>query len=369
MKIAMFGIKGIPVPAGAENVAEQVGSRLVERGHKVTVYVRPHYTPLSLKEYKGMRFIHLPSIPTKNLDAISHGFLSSLAVLGSHVDIVHIHLTGNSIFALLPRLFGIKTVVQSHGLDWQRAKWGPLAKRLLKLSDYSTVYFPNATSAVSKKMTDYYQKLSHRRVVYIPNGVNVAERIGPDMIGKMYGLRGDDYIFFAARFVPEKGAHYLIEAFSKLNTDKKLVIAGDGVLGDSYAEKLKKHASENIIFPGFVRGSLLQEFLSNAWLYVLPSEIEGLSTGLLEALSYGNCVLVSDIEENLEAIGPAGYTFKNKSVDDLALQMNYLLDNADIVREYKVKARDYSNEMYSWEVVTDQFESLYTSLLSRRELV
>lgn len=358
----MFGIKGIPVPAGAENVAEHIGSRLVHRGHEVTVYVRTHYTPRELKEYKGMRLVHLPSIPTKNLDAITHSFLACLHVLLTRPDIVHIHSTGNSIFALLPRLFGIKTVVQSHGLDWQRAKWGAFAKLYLRLTDYSTVYFPNAITAVSWKMTNHYQQLTKRKINYIPNGVPLLERRPPDLI-RTYGLKGDDYIFFAARFVPEKGAHYLTEAFRRINTNKKLVLAGDGSYGDPYATKLKAQADERIIFPGFVRGPLLQEFLSNAYLYVLPSEIEGLSTGLLEAMSYGNCVLVSDIEENIEVAGEAGYTFKSGSVDDLELKLRNLLDNDVLVKLYRNCSGEHVRSRFDWEKITDQFEALYSSLI------
>ena len=362
MKIAMFGIKGIPVPAGAEVVAEQVGSRLVQRGHQVTVYVRPHYTPRTLTEYKGMRLIHLPSIPTKNLDAITHSFLSTLAVMASDAEVVHIHSTGNSIFAFLPRLRGMKTVVQSHGLDWQRAKWGRFAKWYLRLTDYSTVHFPNAVTAVSRKMTDYYQRLSRRKVVYIPNGVADVERVRPNLI-RQFGLEGDDYLFFAARFVPEKGAHYLIEAFERLATPKKLVLAGDGDYGNAYARTLKSHASERIIFPGFAQGALLQEFLSNAYLYILPSEIEGLSTGLLEAMNYGNCVLTSDIEENLEAVSEAGFTFQSRSVDDLAEKLQVLVSNEDLVRSRRLDSQERVRAFYNWETVTDQFEKLYRDII------
>ncbi len=364
LKIAMFGIKGIPVPAGAENVAEQIGSRLVSRGHQVTVYVRAHYTPRTLKDYKGMRLVHLPSIPTKNLDAITHGFLASFACLSEEPDIVHIHATGNSVFSILPRLFGIPTVVQSHGLDWQRAKWGKLARAYLKMTDYTTVHFPNATTAVSRKMQCYYQDKFHKSVIYIPNGVAPCQKVAPHEI-LHYGLQGNDYIFFAARFVPEKGAHYLIEAYSKLKTDKKLVIAGDGVFSDPYAEELKTHASERIIFPGFVQGALLHEFLSNAWLYVLPSEIEGLSMGLLEAMSYGNCVLVSDIEENVEVIGEDGVTFKTGSCQDLAAKIQALLQDEACVQHYRRLAKQTIFERYDWERVTDRYETLYKSLLPK----
>ena len=362
MKIAMFGIKGVPVPAGAENVAEQVGSRLAERGHQVTLYVRSHYTPPALKEYKGMRLVHLPSIPTKNFDAITHSFLSGLAVLFSDANIVHIHSTGNSVFSFLPRLFGKKTIVQSHGLDWQRAKWGYLAKLYLRLTDYSTVYFPNTVTAVSQKMTNYYQNLTNRKVFYIPNGIAPSEKLAPNLIAS-YGLEGNDYIFFASRFVPEKGAHYLIEAFNRIKTTKKLVLAGDGSFGDPYAEDLKKQASDRVIFPGFVQGALLQELLSNAYIYILPSEMEGLSTGLLEAMSFGNCVLVSDIEENIEAIGQAGFTFKSKNVDDLEEKLRILINDEKLTESYRIQAKQHVLSTYDWETTTDQIEELYFSLM------
>lgn len=365
MKIAMFGIKGIPVPAGAENVVEQIGSRLVQRGHEVTVYVRPHYTPREMKEYKGMKLVHLPSIPTKNLDAITHSFLASIAVLREGADIVHVHSTGNSIFAFLPRIWGMKTIVQSHGLDWQREKWGRLAKFYLRMSDYSTIYFPNSTTAVSKKMTKYYQALTNRKVVYIPNGVAPAERRSAELLGE-YGLDGDDYVLFAARFVPEKGAHYLLEAFQRIDTPYKLVMAGDGAYGNRYADEIKTQASERIIFPGFVRGELFEAFLSNARLFVLPSDIEGLSTGLLEAMSYANCVLASDIEENLEALGDIGYTFKAGSVDDLEDKLRTLLAKNNLRQTCGKLARDYVHQCFDWDIVTSQFEELYSSLLTYR---
>jgi glycosyltransferase involved in cell wall biosynthesis len=365
MKIAMFGIKGIPVPAGAEVVAEEVGSRLVQRGHQVTVYVRPHYTPYTLTEHKGMRLVHLPSISTKNLDAITHSFLSALSVMASDADVVHIHSTGNSIFAFLPRLRGIKTVVQSHGLDWQRAKWGRFAKLYLRLTDYSTVHFPTAATAVSRKMADYYQQFSRRKVIYIPNGVADVDRTAPNLI-RQYGLDGNDYLFFAARLVPEKGAHYLIDAYKRLDTAKKLVIAGDDSYGSAYSQKLKSHASERIIFTGFVQGALLQEFLSNAYLYVLPSEIEGLSTGLLEAMNYGNCVLVSDIEENLEVVGDAGFTFQSRSVDDLTVKLQYLVQNEQLIRSRRLVSQERVRAFYNWDTVTDQFEKLYHDIIFKQ---
>jgi glycosyltransferase involved in cell wall biosynthesis len=361
----MFGVKGLPVPAGAENVVEQLGSRLVQRGHEVTVYVRSHYTPPHVKEYKGMRLVHLPSIRTKNLDAITHSFLATLAVLGSNVDIAHVHSTGSSIFAFLPRLRGIKTVVQSHGLDWQRAKWGRFARLYLRLTDYTTVHFPDRTTAVSRQLAAHYQSLTKKVVTYIPNGIVSGEAVTPQEIRQL-GLNGNDYILFAARLVPEKGCHYLIEAYQALKQPKpKLVIAGDGVLGDPYAQELKKkYSSEQILFPGFVQGRLLEELLSNACVYVLPSEIEGLSVGLLEALSYGNCVLVSDIPENVEAVGDAGVTFQSRSSADLRAKLEILLRDEARVRSFRSRAKDAVAQKYNWDQITDEYEALYIAMLN-----
>lgn len=357
----MMGLKGVPCPAGVETVVEEVGSRLVQRGHEVIVFVRPHYTPRDLKEYKGMRLINLPSIPTKNLDAITHSFLAVINSIGLKPDVVHIHSTGNSIYAFLPRWFGIPSVVTSHGLDWQRAKWGRFARRYLQFTDRTTCSFPNATTAVSQRMQRYYEETYHHKVHYIPNGANRVQRLEPNEILKL-GLKGNDYLFFASRLVPEKGCHYLIDAYKRLNTDKKLVIAGDGVLGDPYAEKLKKEASAKVIFLGFVRGVLLQELLSNAYLYLLPSEIEGLSAGLIEAMSYQNCVLVSNIEENREAIGNSGFTFENKSVNDLEEKLDYLLNHPEVVDEQRVRCYENVHSRYDWEKVTSEYEQLYTLL-------
>jgi glycosyltransferase involved in cell wall biosynthesis len=360
----MLGVKGIPHTGGIENVVEQLGTRLVKKGHEVIVYVRPHYTPRHLKEYRGMTLIHLPSIHTKHLDAVTHTSLASLHVAWLGADVVHIHSIGLSILAPITRAWGIKTVVQSHGLDWQRDKWGKLAKTCLRLTDYTTVFFPNVTTVVSQKMQKYYQDRFGRKVTYIPNGVSDLAKADPQKICD-FGLHGDDYILFASRLVPEKGCHYLLEAYRQLgNPAKKLVIAGDANYGDHYVADLKKRESENILFLGFVKGRLFEELMSNAYIYVLPSEIEGLSTGLLEAMSYGNCVLISDIEENIEVVGESGVSFTSGNIQDLRDKLAYLLACKDIVEKHKDKARAHVLSYYNWDNVADQYEALYGSLVA-----
>ncbi len=367
VKIVMFGVKGMPCPAGAEKVAEQIATRLVKLGHEVIVFVRPHYTPVEVKEYQGVRLVHLPSIPTKNLDAITHSFAATLATLRIRPDIAHIHGIGNSIFAPILRSAGIKVVVQSHGLDWQRAKWSKFARVYLRLADYCAVRFPDATIVVSHKLKEYYESSYKRAVHFIPNGINPACKVSPDEILKL-GLMGNDYILFAARLVPEKGCHYLIDAYLRLKScTKKLVIAGDTVFDDHYGQKLREFASPDIIFTGFASGKLFQELLSNAYAFVLPSEIEGLSTGLQEAMCYGNCVLVSDIEENLEAISGCGLSFKNKDPLDLSEKLDYLLQNERVVQEYRAKAQQFIINNYSWDDTSRDYERLYQDLLGSNQ--
>lgn len=365
LRIAMLGVKGIPHTGGIENVVEQLGSRLAARGHEVAVYVRPHYTPRGLTEYRGMKLVHLPSLPTKHLDAITHTLLATIHAAALGVDIAHIHSIGLSVLAPIPRLRGIRTIVQSHGLDWQREKWGRLARTLLRLTDYSTVYFPHVTTVVSRKMQRYYEDRFHRSIAYIPNGVDALQRVAPVEIRQL-GLDERGYILFASRLVPEKGCDHLLQAYQGLgNMQKKLVIAGGANPGEEdYADQLRSCQNEQILFLGFVKGRLFQELVSNAYLYVLPSEIEGLSTGLLEAMSYGNCVLVSDIEENVEVIGDSGFSFRSKSVEDLGARLEYLLAHEDVVLQYRVKARGHVRESYNWDQVTDRYEALYKSLVA-----
>jgi len=363
MHIVMLGAKGIPLPAGIDNVIEQVGVRLVQRGHRVTVYVRSHYTPRGQVNYRGLRLLHVPSIRTRSLDAITATFFATLLSIREKPDIAHIHSQGLSVYAPLPRMFGIKTIVQSHGLDWQRAKWGAFARSYLRMTDYTTTAFPDATVVVSRKLQRYYQAHSKRSIFFIPNGVSPIESNSVSAI-RDFGLVGGDYILFAARLVPEKWCHGLLDAYQRIyHPNKKLVIAGDSFYGDPYATALKAKASENILFPGFVTGRAMKELMEHAYFYVLPSEIEGLSTGLLEAMSYGKCVLVSDIEENLEVVGDCGVTFRTKDAADLTHKLNYLLENPKIVKELGEKARIQVSALYDWEEITSQYETLYQDLL------
>lgn len=353
----MLGLKGIPFPAGIENFTEEVGWRLVERGHQVTVYVRPYVDVRDV--HRGVRIRHLPSLHTKHLDALSHTFLASLDVLFADVDIVHYHALGPSVFSLLPRLRGMKTIAQVHGLDWQRAKWSSFASRCLEAAEYAAVYFPHRTIAISTTLKAYFEAKYHRPVDYLPTGVKDYENREPREIRK-WGLDKENYILFLSRLVPEKGCHYLIEAYERLAPAKRLVIAGPCAAGeDAYCATLRRPDNRNVIFTGAATGELLEELFSNAYVYVLPSEVEGLSHALLQGLSFGRCVLASDIEPNREALGECGMTFKSRDVSDLQQKLQYLLDHPDFVHACGTAAKARVRAHYSWDTVVDRLEAIY----------
>ena len=367
LSIAYIAVKGMPIGGGIEKLTEEIGSRLAKKGHRGVVYTSRDYGPVE-KTFKGMELRPVASINTKALHKLSICFNATLDVLKRReADIVHVHAVGPSLFSLFTRLAGLPTVVQTHGLEWKRDKWGFWGKAFLRLAEYTAVYFPHRTTAVSQAEITYYQKKFGREIIHIPTGVNRVEPKGPDWILKQ-GLTPRRYILFAARLVEEKGAHFLIEAFRGIDTGMKLVIAGDAAHADAYKARLKALAGDDprICFPGFVSGDPLRELFSNAYLFCLPSTLEGFPIALLEAMSYGNCCLASDIPPNLEALRKYGYTFQNRDVQDLQKTLRHLLENPNNVEAIRQPARNFVLDNYSWDVIADQMASLYYSVTKRK---
>ena len=358
----MIGLKGVPFPAGIENFTEQIGTRLAARGHRIVVYVRP-YVEVGAT-FRGMNIRRLPSINTKHLDALSHTILASCDALFQDLDILHYHALGPSVFSWVPRLAGRRTIAHVHGLDWQRAKWSPFASACLRAAEYTAMYAPDRTIAISTTLKHYLENKYQRPVDYVPTGVEHYVYREPQEIRKL-GLERGSYVLFLSRLVPEKGCHYLLDAYKTLATDKPLVVAGGGTHTEEYVESLKRMAGPNVIFTGEVRGLLLEELFSNAYVYVLPSEVEGLAHTILQALSYGRCVLASDIEPNVEALGDCGMTFRSRDVGDLAGALGRLLASPDLVRDRAAGAERRVRDNYSWDSVVDSLEAIYADCLTR----
>lgn len=365
MKIAIIGQKGIPSRAGGVEIhVEEIASRLAKRGHNITAYCRKSYCDKNLNKYRGINIKYIKSINSKHLDAITYTLLSTIDAIRNDFDVIQYHALGPSLLAFIPRILGKKVVCTVHGLDWKREKWGRVAKTFLKIGEVACVKFPNKTISVSKSLAEYYKSKYMTNIEYIPNGIDKKNKLSANKIKTLYNINENEYILFLARLVPEKGAHYLIEAFNKIKTNKKLLIAGGSSHSNNYVNKLRDLAknNSNIIFTDFVKGEILDELFTNAYFYVLPSEIEGLPISLLEAMAYGQCCLVSDIRENLDVIEDKAVVFKNKDVLDLEKKLKYLVDNPKIVEEYKSISEEYILNKYVWENIAIETEEVFKSL-------
>lgn len=363
MKIAFLALKGMPLGGGIEKYTEELGSRLASRGHEVIVYAMRHYGATD-GMYRGMRIKTVPAIRTRGLEKLSASLAATLiGCFEEGVDITHFHAFGPSMFSFLPRVLGRKVVVQGHGLEWKRSRWRAGGRLFLKLAELPSVRFPHVVTVVSNVQKKYLMDEYRMDSVCIPTGVNPPVPEPPELI-KAYGLSGNDYILFAARLVREKGAHHLIKAYMRLQPSLKLVIAGDARYEKGYKAELYRLAGKDkgVIFTGMATGKLLRELFSNCYLFVQPSETEGLPTGLLEAMSYGNCCLASDIPENIEAMNGLGHIFRCGDADDLARKLSSLMESPGDREGHKERAKAYVLENFSWDKIAARFEELYWGL-------
>ena len=367
LRVAFIGGRGVVSKySGIETYYEEVGKRLVELGYEVTVYCRTYFTP-ARQTHNGMRLVRLPVIRSKHLETLVHTFLSTIHAAFSHCDIVHYHALGPALFSSLPQLFGKKTAVTVQGLDWRRKKWGRFASRVLRLGELASARVPDATMVVSRTLQEYYRLNYGIETAYVPNGATLRQRMGSIYL-KQWRLEPDNYILFAGRLSPEKNCHLLLDAYQKLTTSAKLVFAGGSGHTGAYAENLRRHASDRIVFTDWVAGDALSELLTNAALFVLPSDLEGLSLSLLDAMGAGTCVLTSDVPENREVVEGAGFTFRAGDVGDLTRMLDLLLSHEPIRAAAARLARDRVRDQYQWPQIVQAIAALYEQLAGR-ELV
>lgn len=370
LRIAMFGQKRVPSrEGGVEIVVEELCTRMVQQSHQVTCYNRrghhisgAEFDAALQESYKGIRMKSVPTIEKKGLAAVTSSFFAALCAGFGKYDVVHIHAEGPAFFAFVPKWLGKKVIITVHGLDWDREKWrAGFASKFIRQGERNAVKYAHEIIVLSKGVQRYFQKTYSRQTRLIPNGVNRPEPVPAEQIREKYGLGEQDYILFLGRLVPEKGLRYLIEAFRNVETAKKLVIAGGSSDTDSFARELRTLAEgdDRIIFTGFVQGQLLEELYSNAYVYTLPSDLEGMPLSLLEAMSYGNCCLVSDIPECADVVEDKGVVFRRSDTADLREKLQYLCNHADIVEQHREQAADFICEKYSWDAVVDETMALY----------
>lgn len=370
LAVAMFGQKRLSREGGVEIAVKELCTRMVQDGYEVTCFNRAGHH-VSGAEYDDLQTdwegIHQKTVPTicgKGLAAVSSSFFAALfSALGKY-DVVHIHAEGPAFFAWLPKMFGKKVIVTIHGIDWQREKWKfGIGAKYIRQGEKNAVKYADEIIVLSKSAQDYFQNTYNRKTHFISNGVNRPQIRNADLITKRFGLRKDSYLLFLGRLAPEKGIRYLIEAFKNVKTDKKLVIAGGSSDTEDFTRELKALAKEDgrILFTGFVQGQMLDELYSNAYLYTLPSDLEGMPLSLLEAMSYGNCCLVSDIPECTEVVEDKALTFKKAEIHDLQEKLQDVCDRLDAVLPLRKQAADFVCKKYNWDEVSRKTENLYQS--------
>ncbi len=367
LKIAIIGHKRIPSnEGGIEKGVEEHAVRMAALGHDVTVYNRgddnihgKEFNEERLKEYKGVRIITVPT-PNGGASVPVYSFLATVHALFQGYDVISYRASGPCVMIALAKLFGLRCVASLHGFDSQRDKWGRFAKWYLALGEKIAARRADVCLVLSRRMQQYIADTYHRQALCFANGISRPERREAKEITEKWGLTRGGYILSLGRVEPEKGLHYLIEAFRRCDTDKKLVIAGGDSNHDYYA-RLRQMAQgdDRIVFIGAVKGNTIAELYSNAYLFTLPSNLEGMANTLLESMSYGCCCLVSDIAENTEVVGDKAVTFPKGNVEALTEKLQWLLHDAAAVAGYSAQAADYILDKYNWDLVVAQMLRVY----------
>lgn len=367
LAISMFGQKRLSREGGVEIVVKELCTRMALEGCAVTCYNRSGHHVSGAEydskiDYNGVRQKFVPTIEKKGLAAVSSSFFAALCSAFGKYDVVHIHAEGPAFFSWLPKMFGKRVIVTIHGIDWQREKWkSGFGSKFIRQGEKNAVKYADEIIVLSKGVQDYFRDTYGRETRLIPNGVDRPNVQEATLITETFGLTKDAYILFLGRLVPEKGIRYLIEAFQQVKTNKKLVIAGGSSDTDSFMQTLKEMAKEDdrMLFTGFVQGQILQELYSNAYLYTLPSDLEGMPLSLLEAMSYGNCCLVSDIPECADVVEDKALIFKKSNVDDLKEKLQDACDHPEKVNHYQKQAADFICQKYHWDAIVAETLKLY----------
>jgi len=361
----MIGQKGIPtLYGGIERHVEGISSHLANKRdangflYQVFVYARDYYTPKRVERYKKINIIHLPSVKTKHLDAISHSFLASWhAIFKLKADVIHYHGIGPAACIIIPKIFSPKTkiIFTFHCRDYFHQKWGKFAQQSLKIGEIVGCYLADEVIVVSEELKRYVKKNYHRSSTFIPHGIDYENNLPAKKI-KKWGLKGNNYILTVSRLIPHKGIHYLIKAYQEIKTDKKLVIVGPSFFTSDYEIKLKKISQENsnIIFLGAQHGKILKELYSNAYFFINPSEQEGLPFTVLETGSFGRPILLSNINIHKKMFGSLPFFFKNKNIKDLKEKLEFLLENPQLISQQGRRIKNYTREKYNWDNVVEK---------------
>ncbi len=359
----MIGAKGVPAAiGGVEKIVDELGARLAERGHSVTVYCRRAYTGAIPPRYRGMSLAWTPAWPGKYTDTLSHAFTSLGHALLRNYDILHIHSLGTAPIVPLAWLAGRRILFHVHGQEWKGGKWGRKARAYFKACEPVALDFAHRVVVNTRASADYYREAYGKETIYIPNAVSIPEVSAPTGILERLGVTPRGYLLFVGRLVPEKGCHYLVEAHRRLGLDIPVVVVGEPAHSGEYERELRARAGSRFLFAGSVFGDALTELYARSLILVNPTERDAVSLVLLEAMAQGACVLTSDIPEMLEGVDGAGYHFRQRDAAHLAEVLGALLAGPDRIEAVRGPARERVRDHYSWGPVTDRFEAVYREL-------
>ena len=371
LKIAMLGHKSFPSrEGGIEVVVAELCTRMAKRGHRVTSFVRhgvradvpEDHTPGEITVVNGVIVREVPCLQGRGLEALTASVTAAAQAAFGDYDVVHFHAEGPCAMIWLPKLFGKRCVATIHGLDWQREKWkGGLGSKYIRFGEKMAAKYADEIIVLSRENQRYFREIYGRKTRYIPNGIDRPKTRPAELIQEQWELEKDGYYLYLGRVVPEKRAELLIRAFLRTDSKRKLVIAGAASDTEAYYEMIRKLAAEDdrIILTGFVSGQPLEELYSNAYAFVLPSDLEGMPMSLLEAMSYGNCCLTSDIAECADVMKGHGMTFAKGDEDALREALERLDADPELVERYRTAASDYICGRFDWEKITDKTLELY----------
>ncbi|MFY8240705.1 glycosyltransferase family 4 protein [Clostridium perfringens] len=370
LNIAMIGHKVVPSRRGGiELVLTTLCPLLVKKGLNVVCFNRSgdkveneYINTVKNNFYKGVQLKKVWTFNKKGLAALTSSFTAAICATFGKYDVIHFHAEGPSAALFIPKLLKKRCIVTVHGLDWQREKWKyGFASKYIKFGEKVLAKYADEIIVLSKGVQQYFKDTYNRETNFIPNGVNRPKHASVEIIKNRFGLQGDDYFLCLSRLTEEKGIHYLIDAYKQIKTDRKLIIAGDTSDTDDYVDHLKEMAKDNsnIIFTGFVSGELLDSLYSNAYVYVLPSNLEGMPLSLLEAMSYGNCIIGSDIPEIADVLEDKGILFKKSNIKDLKEKLQFVNDYTEIREKYKKESSDFICSKYNWNEIADRTIELY----------
>ena len=368
MKIAIIGHKRIPSnEGGIEKGVEMHAVRMAALGHSVTAYNRGGHNVFGKEHdvkkrrfYKGVRIVTIPTTSGKGCVPI-YSFLATLHCIISRYDVISYRASGSCVMIPLAKLFGLRCIASLHGIDSQRDKWGRFARRYLRIGEKMAATKADACLVLSRNAREYIRQTYGTRAIIFANGITKPRILEACKIQVLFGLEKDEYYLSLGRIVPEKGIHYLIQAFRQCATKRKLVIAGGSEADSGYYEELKGMAAgdERILFTGYVTGDIIGELYSNAYVFLLPSNLEGMANALLEAMSYGNCCLVSDIPENVEVTGDCALIFRKGDAEDLKEKLQYLENHREAVEAYRHQSQPHVLKCYNWDMVVEQMLEIY----------